>query len=413
MYAQKCLLAGMMMLGMLAGCGQDVPPVNPKARVDIPLTRTEQELADESTDFAFRFFRQVCGSETTKPNLFVSPFSASLCLAMVANGADGNTLAEMLTTLGFRADDHSIDDLNNYYQKLMTTLPDLDNTTQLSIANSIWVKQGFNILPDFVSINNKKFGASVTPLDFASPQAVATINKWCADNTNNLIPKVLDNIPQEARLFLINTLYFKGIWKSPFDKKDTRKGGFTRADGSRADVDMMQQTYEFSYVDRDTYSMVTLPYGNSAFSMTVLLPHEGVKVDEAIAGLTAAEWTEALNGMWTPEVDLKLPRFKMEYDRMLNDDMMALGMKDAFDGGQADFSRMSSTPLFLSMLKQSAYVNVDEAGTEAAAVTVGGMGVTSVMPPGRVTFHVDRPFAFFIKELSTGVILFMGRVNSL
>jgi serpin B len=222
---------------------------------------------------------------------------------------------------------------------------------------------------------------------------------------------VLDEIAEDARMFLINALYFKGTWKSPFEVKATRKEAFARADGSSGSVDMMGQTHSFDYAKGDDYAMVDLPYGNGAFSMVVVLPDKGVALDEMIASMTADAWAEALGTMGRAEVDLRLPRFRMEYNKDLVSDMMALGMRDAFSSHQADFSKMAKESLCLNMLKQLTYVSVDEAGTEAAAVTVGGMATTSV--PESVSFHVNRPFAFFIKEVSTGAILFIGRVNSL
>ncbi|MDR1003880.1 MAG: serpin family protein [Prevotellaceae bacterium] len=383
----------------------------PKERVDIVLTRTEQGLMDASTHFAFNFFRQVNASETPKTNFFVSPLSVSLCLSMVANGADGNTLAEMLNALGFYADTYTIDDMNSYHKKLVDALLDLDNTTRLAIANSIWLKEGFDVYDDFIHVNKQMYRAQVSELDFNSPDAVGTINRWCADNTNGLIKKVLQEISENARMYLINALYFKGIWKHQFKKSDTREEPFTNADGTQSTVNMMHQANDFTYYADDDLTMVNLPYGNGAFSMVVMLPEKGRSLDECIAALDAERWNEAR--FFSHPVDLKLPRFKLEYEKELNEDMRALGMKEAFDPLKADFSKMAAQPLFLNILKQLTYVNVDEEGTEAAAVTVAGVGVTSVGPGEPVQFYADRPFAFFIKEYSTGAILFMGKVTTL
>ncbi|MDR0895068.1 MAG: serpin family protein [Prevotellaceae bacterium] len=385
----------------------------PKERVDITLTRTEQGLLDASTSFAFDFFRQVNTSETKKPNFFISPLSASLCLSMIANGADHNTLSEMLRVLGFPADTYTIDDMNSYHKKLVEALLNLDNTTQLAIANSIWIKEGFGVYNDFINVNKQMYDAQVRELDFTSPNAVDIINRWCADNTNNLITDVLQEIPSNVRLYLINALYFKGIWKEKFKTENTRKEPFTNEDGKQSTIQMMSQEKRFPYYQDDNMAMVNLPYGNGAFSMVVMLPHEGKSLDACIQALTAEQWKAYNAQLYGCQIDLKLPRFKMEYDKDLKDDMKTLGLKDAFDPIEADFSQMAKESLYVSLLKQFTYLNVDEEGTEAAAVTIGGMGLTSIEPRESVPFHVNRPFAFFIKEHSTGAILFMGKVTEL
>lgn len=409
----KKTIAALSLLSILAACQSDGDSSpQPKERKDIVLTRAEQEMTDLGTDFAFRFFRQVCETETAKPNLFVSPLSASLCLSMITNGAAGNTMTEMKDVLGFS--DYSVEDMNSYNQKLVSALLDLDNTTRLGIANSIWIKQGFGVYDTFVDVNKKMYDAQVQELDFASPTAPGIINNWCAENTNNCITEVVKSVPDIMRLYLLNALYFKGIWKTQFDKSKTTDEPFTNSDGSQSTVKMMNiANGDFNYTANDYFSIAEFPYGNEAFSMVVLLPAEGKSLDECLPQLAGEHWQEWNNGMFGRKLDVKLPRFKLEYDKDLIKDMEAMGMKDAFIDGVADFSKMSDTSLFIGLLQQFTYVNVDEEGTEAAAVTVGGMGVTSVDPSLPMTFHVNRPFAFMIKEKSTGTILFMGRVTKL
>ncbi|WP_291528488.1 serpin family protein [Bacteroides sp. UBA939] len=410
----KKTIAALSLLGILAACQSDEnknPQPEPKPRKDISLTRAEQDLLDAGTDFAFRFFGQVCSTETEKPNVFVSPLSASLCLSMIANGASGNTLTEMQNVLGFPAASFSIDDLNNYNRKLTTALLDLDNTTQLGIANSIWVKQGFKVYDSFVDVNMRMYDACVQELDFESPTAKNVINQWCAEQTNNCIKEVIKVIPGDVRMYLINALYFKGIWKSQFRKSDTRQENFTNSNGIEQKVDMMNQTETFNYTHNNAFSIAEFPYGNEAFSMVVLLPAEGKTLDESLTELTCENWKEWNESLYSKELLVKLPRFNVKYDKSLIDDMVAMGMKDAFDI-KADFSKMSKEELFIGLLQQFTFVYVDEEGTEAAAVTIGGM-VTSVGPPTSVPFYVDRPFAFMIKEKSTGAILFMGKITEL
>lgn len=408
---KKTLLA-LVLLSTFAACQNDEggSSTDPKPRKDIPLSRAEAKLTDESTEFAFRFFKQVNGSEQKEPNWMVSPFSASLALGMITNGAAGNTLVEMQNTLGFSTS--SLDEMNAYNQKLTTALLDLDNTTQLGIANSIWIKQGFKIYDSFIEVNKKMYDAQVQNLDFTSPTAPDVINAWCAEKTNNCIDKVIEGIPEAMRIYLLNALYFKGIWTDKFDKSNTRPEQFTNEDGTSSQVQMMNQTGTFNFTTNDFFSIAEFPYGNEAFSMVVLLPVEGKTLDESLRDLTYDNWKAWNEGMVSHSLNVKFPRFELKYEKKLTEDMEAMGMMDAFISDKADFSAMSSAELFIGLLEQYTYIKVDEEGTEAAAVTVVG-GLTTSVPSNPDDFYMDRPFVFMIKEKSTGTILFMGKVTKL
>lgn len=409
-------LFGMMLLaGFLTGCSNDEGgDIRPKERKNIELSRSEQVMTEETTDFAFRFFQQVNLSETEQANWMVSPLSASMALGMITNGAGGNTLAEMKATLGFS--EASIDEMNAYYRRLLTELPDLDNTTQLGLANSIWIKEGFEVKAPFVDVNKQMYDAKVSNLDFSSPKALSTINNWCSDKTHGRITKVLEEIPESARMYLLNALYFKGIWKEDykFDKSKTQDEDFTNADGSIAKVKMMNQTNRYFFNYNDYFWMAEFYYGNGAYNMTVLLPDADRTLEECLEALTAENWKKWDAGWTYRDLIVKMPRFEISYKKDLIDDMWALGMKDAFNPLVANFSNISDKALFLGLLQQNTYLKVDEEGTEAAAVTVGGM-VESAAPPsaGPVPFHLNRPFVFMIREVSTGVILFMGKVTEM
>ena len=409
MIKKMMLVAGL--LGILAGCQNDEggSSKGPQPRKDIPLSRSEEQMTDESTDFAFRFFKQVNATEQKEPNWMISPLSASFALGMITNGAAGNTLTEMKETLGFST--ASLEEMNMYYRKLTDALLDLDNTAKLGIANSIWIKEGFKIRDTFTGVNREMYDAQVENLDFTSPTAPDVINAWCAEKTNNCITEVIKNIPSVARVYLLNALYFKGIWAEKFDKADTREEEFTNTDGSIAKVQMMNQTANFGFTGNEFFSVAEFPYGNEAFAMVVLLPAENKTLDESLAGLTYDNWKIWNKQLNSRELEVKFPRFELKYNKILKNDMTAMGIKDAFDA-KADFSAMSDDDLFIGLLEQHTYIKVDEEGTEAAAVTVSGF-ITSAGPGGGMRFHVNRPFAFIIKEKSTGTILFMGKVTKL
>lgn len=410
----KKTFAALSLLCIFAACqNEENPAPQPQPRKDITLTRAEQEMLDKGNDFAFRFFKQVCKTENKKPNLFISPLSASLCLSMVANGASGNTLKEMQATLGFS--DYSPAEMNAYNRKLTSALLNLDNTTQMGIANSIWIKQGFGVYDDFVDVNKKMYDAQVKELDFASPKAVDVINGWCAEKTKNCIKEVLKEIPDDARLYLLNALYFKGNWTTRFNNSDTAQEQFTNQDGSKSTVQMMNlDNKSFNYTENEWFGMAEFPYGNEAFSMVVALPAEGKPLEECLSQLTKEHWQEWNSRLSGTSLNVKLPRFELKYDKDLKEDMRALGMIDAFNGSVANFSKMSAADLFIGLLQQFTYVKVNEEGTEAAAVTIAGMYKNSIESSTQVKpFHVNRPFVFLIKEKSTGVILFMGKVEKL
>lgn len=378
------------------------------------FSNTEQQMTNESTDFAFRFFHQVNSSEKGQPNWLISPLSAGMALGMVTNGAEGNTLAEMKTTLGFSHE--SISEMNAYYHKLLTNLPKLDNSTRLGLANSIWIKKGFKVNRSFVKVNQRMYDAEVSTLDFSSPKAPATINDWCADKTNGLITEVIDNIMPTARMFLLNALYFKGIWKNgyEFEKENTENEQFSNADGSLSMVPMMNQKNRFAFCENEDFKIARFDYGNGTYSMTVLLPRGDLSLDNSLKSLTPENWRKWNDEMNNETLIVKFPRLEIEYNKELIKDFEALGMRDAFNGNVADFSNISSEGLYIGLLKQFTYMKVDEEGTEAAAVTVVGV-MKNAAPPRTAPkeFFLNKPFAFLITENSTGSILFMGKVTGL
>lgn len=407
MKTELLLLLGF--IALLTSCNNDEGGSNvAKERKDIVLSRTEEQLANESMDFAFRLFQQVNNTEK-QSNWMISPLCASIALGMMTNGAAGNTLEEMKTTLGFSNFD--LDGMNAYYKKLVAELLDLDNTTQLGIANSVWIKEGVPINETFIKVNQEMYDAEVSNLDFASPEAKSIVNNWCADKTNNTIKDVSSSLSANMKFTLINALYFKGIWEEKFEKTNTREETFTNADGSKSEVPMMNQKEHFLYAYNDDFHIAEFPYGNAAFSMVILLPYEGKTLDESLKNLTRENWEEWYSERYSRHLNVKFPRFEINYEKNLIEDLTSLGMKEAFDGNLADFSAMSSEKLDLNILNQFTYIKVDEEGTEAAATNIIGAD-TNIGPPNS-NFHVNRPFAFMIKEKSTGTILFMGKVTKL
>lgn len=405
----------------MAGCSEN----DAESQIEIPssedpielemftLTSEEEQVNTQTLDFSFRIFQQVCANDDSK-NVVLSPLSAEMLLALVCNGASDETRQQMLQVLGFEGLD--IDVLNRYNRLLLDKLPNIDNTTTLSLANGLWARQDFPFLPVYMETMDSVYDASVKNMDFNYPDAVCSeINHWCSDHTNGCIPKVLDSLSPDAVLILANALYFKGTWAEPFDESATREQDFTTPAGGKKKVMMMNDCSTMPYFKNEDFGAVTRSYGNGAFQMWLLLPHQGKDIDECVARLDDNAWYSLLHdgNQGRYEVNLKMPRFTVEYNRTLTDDLQQMGMTMPFSKSQAQFSFMTSKQVYLDFVKQFTYIKVEEKGTEAAAVTIGGLNeATSVgSEPQPFDFFLDRPFLFLITEYNTGSILFAGKIT--
>jgi serine protease inhibitor len=393
-------------LATLACSDSSGPGADPIDALPRQLTAAEQKLVAGSNSFAFDLFREVNNGQKSK-NVFISPLSASMALGMTANGAAGTTYDAMRSTL--RLGSASKAEVNEGYKSLIALLRGLDNTTDFRIANSIWYEKTFPFNAAFLSESKSFFDAEVAGLDFTSPSALTTINSWVNESTASKIPAILDNIDPAEVMFLINAIYFKSAWQSKFDKAQTVNAPFFAHDGTQATVPLMNQTATFKIGAGPSYTAVDLPYGNSAFTMTVVLPNQGVDVNAVAASLNEASWNTLTQGFAVQKTMLSLPKFKLTWTSVLNPELRALGMGVAFD--LADFTPMSprGKELIITKVIQKTFVDVNEEGTEAAAATSVGVGVTSAPPPIRV----DRPFIFVIRERLSGTILFIGKVTKL
>lgn len=381
-------------------------------RKDIALSRSQQEMVNENVKFAFSLFDKVNELETEKPNWIISPLSASIALSMTANGTANNSLNQIKDVLGFN--DFQMNEINSYYNTLTKELMAVDNTTRLALANSVWLHNDFQFYDSFVNTTEKMYDAEVRTLDLTDQSSLKVINNWCAKHTNGLIPTIFDELPNNLVFCLMNALYFKGVWKNEFDESDTTDETFTCANGRESKVKMMKQKRRHWYYNNESFALAKFPYGNGAFSMVVLLPNEEITLEESLQKFTADYWTESVN-LKEKLLKVSFPRFELEYETSLIEVMETLGIIDIFYSNKADFSQLSSSPLFVGLLKQKAYFKVDEKGAEAAAITAVG-GETSLPPVVTVKddeFNMNRPFAFLIMEESTGTILFMGKVTDL
>jgi serpin B len=329
-----------------------------------------------------------------------------MALGMTLNGANGETYDGMRAAL--RLDGMAEAEINQGYRDLIALLAGLDSRTEMRIANSIWGHSTLPIEPAFTEAGRTFFDAEVRTLDFASPEALAAINDWVSGKTNGRIPRLLDALSPDEVLFLINAIYFKGKWRNAFDAKDTGDGPFHGADGRDRAARLMWQKGDLRYDETEDYQAVDLLYGNGAFAMTVLLPKAGRTPVQLLAGLNPETWSALAGRFHEAEVTLTFPRFKLEYGRKLKNDLIALGMGIAF-GASADLYRIADVRpdrLYITRVDQKTFVEVNEEGTEAAAATAVGIGVTSA--PEAVEMKVDRPFVFAIRERLSGAVVFLG-----
>ena len=369
----------------------------------IVLTRAEEGINAGANAFGLNVFRTINASDKTD-DLFISPLSLSLALAMTSAGADGRTEAQMRSMLGFGEVTNA--EMAEYFRKMTEALLSLDPRTTLQIANAIWTDKGITLKKGFVSDVTKYYYSEANSADMSATATIDAINRWCSDHTNGKIPKILDYDSRGLAVLLVNALYFNGTWTTQFS--DTFEGRFRALSGAGVSTPMMRTTRDLRYSADKQWQMVQLPYGNGGFVMDLLLPVDEKGFEKAVRSLDADEWNALTGSLRTREVHLEMPKFKMEYEILLNDALESLGMTDAFTGA-ADFSKMSDTGLCIDFVKQKTYVDVNEKGTEAAAVTDIGMKATSVGPSQTVYFIADRPFVFAIREVSTGAIFFIGQ----
>ncbi|MCI0390049.1 MAG: serpin family protein [Acidobacteria bacterium] len=372
-------------------------------------TTIKSGIAQASNAFGFDLFQQL-QREAANKNVFFSPLSVSLALAMTYNGAAGETQKAMAHTL--KLGGMNLDELDRTSAELLTSLKSSDPKIDLAIANSLWARSGMRFKEDFLARNRQFFGAEVSTLDFNNPQSVATINRWVDTNTKGKINKIVDQIDPNQVMFLINAVYFKGQWQKQFEKKLTQTRPFHLLGGQQKQVPMMAQSGNYLYYRGDKFQAVSLPYGKGGVSLYLFLPDQGSSLDGLLKSLSIQKWDEWMNSFNDTPGDVKLPRFKLDYESTLNNALKALGMGVAFNANVADFSGMRpERDLFITEVKHKAIAEINEEGTEASAATSVGIGVTSIRPtPQRFTFIVDRPFLMAIRDSQTGAILFIGAV---
>ena len=404
-----CLI-GMVSLLIGTGCNSLDALLPDDGQSEPETVSINTNVVSANTRFGFDVFNEIRQTEQDK-NIFISPLSISIALAMALNGASGETEQAMTNALHLQGLDS--ESINVGYAALRGALETSDPKVPLTIANSLWARQDVPFNQDFLQRNNEYFGAEISTLDFMDPNTLTTINQWVNTNTNGKITKIIDEINSDLVLFLINAIYFKGTWQTEFDPAHTRDGTFHLATGDEKHVPMMTRTGDYPYYHNndDMFQAISIPYGDGQMSMYIFLPYRESDLNTFLESLNSESWENWIAQFHEIEIFLSMPKFKLEYEKTLNNPLQALGMEIAFAPGRADFSRMADLEalgknLYIGDVLHKAVVEVNEEGTEAAAVTSIGIRATSAPPE----FIVNRPFFFAIRDNETQTVLFMGTV---
>jgi len=368
--------------------------------------------AAKKDSFTVSFYKAMA-KQASNENLLVSPFSLHTALTMTYTGSVGKTRKEMGDTLGLTGQTDAR--LGQTYQKILGNLGSIGDTTQLDIASGLFANSRYKLNKKFLDTGRLSFRAGVQSLDFASPQAASTINKWALDKTHGKIDRVLDRTISSDALCLVNAVYFKGAWLKEFPLKHSEKDDFNLPDGSIKKVMFMRlKDGEFRYQEQNSFQAIKLPYRDGRTALYIFLPAKNTTLSKLESQLTDGNlrlWMSAFDDQ--PGV-LRLPRFRMENSHKLNNVLSSLGMPLAFTRGKADFSLMAaaSNEIYISSVFQKSFIDVNEKGTEAASATsvlMGGKGLYH-RPPEPFYMVVDRPFLFILRDDRTGATLFMGHI---
>ncbi|WP_057937224.1 serpin family protein [Algoriphagus resistens] len=380
------------------------------------LSLDENRLSESNTRFATNLFQQLVSNGDSK-NLFFSPYSIHQALAMAMNGNDGEVLEEFIQVL--QMEGMSLEEANQAVKDLTSFLLEVDPKVQLSIANGIWYKEGYEVRIPFKDAAKHYFSAEIAPLDVYDPNSVDIINHWIEKQTDNLIKDMLDIIPEDAVMYLVNAIYFKGDWTYNFPKENTRKEKFTLGNGQEILVDMMNlgESAGFKAYGTSEYTYLEIPYSSEQYSMGILINESG-NLSELYPHFTLENLTEWRSNPRDVNLILKMPKFKIDYriDNLSND-LQAMGLVRPFSFHKDNFTQLFSNPtddLKISRVIHQALIEVDEKGTEAAAATIVEVVETVSLPPDSTPtiFTLDRPFIFFIQEKHSGAILFMGKLEN-
>ena len=375
---------------------------------DLKPSEKSAKIIAADNQFGFELFQKLNASLNEPKNIMISPMSVSLALAMVYNGTAGNTKVQMEQIL--HKENMNSTDINQNYKELVAALISHDPRVELSISNAIFYRNSFSVKNDFITTNQNYYQAEVSGLDFTNTtQTLNTVNGWVNTKTKGKIDKIIEQVKSEDMMYLLNAIYFNGEWKYSFDSKETAGLTFTKEDKTMVQAPTMMIEKPFNYYIHSDFQLLEMPYGSGKYSMLIFLPETGRNTNDLISLMNAEKVNEWVQKMTEQKKKVFLPKFEFKFDNSLKDELFALGMTDVFNDSKANLSGISdAAKLIISEVMHKTYIKVDERGTEAAAVTGITVGVTSIGPD--ISFRVDHPFIFAIREKDTQAILFVGKV---
>ncbi|TXD53473.1 MULTISPECIES: serpin family protein [unclassified Polaribacter] len=378
---------------------------NEEVRTPFSAIEKNEDFIKSNHKFAFETFKKIAQDETEE-NFMISSVSLSLALGMAYNGAENDTKNAFEETLNYT--EFLPTETNNLNKEIIYHLSDNSQGSLFEIANSIWTEKTFAVKEDFIKINKEFYDAEVQSVDFSDPNSLQRINDWVNTKTRKKIPKILEELNPNLKMILLNALYFKSDWKYTFKEENTQELPFY-GETSTDNVQMMKFTNDLSFYQNDHFESIKLPYKNDKFSMTIFLPKENSTTLAITNLLTIENWQHWNENYFTIPVDLEMPKFKFSYEKKLNNPLSDIGLSVAFTDA-ANFAGMSDSPLKISFIIQKTFIEVDEKGTEAAAVTAIGMELTNIGSSNRIV-RLNKPFLYVITEKETGSICFLGKLG--
>ena len=404
----------MLMTLSLTGCsdsneGDIVIDMLPKTR-SIELTQEQKMFVIQNNEFALNLYKAISKDEAEDKSMIVSPLSATYLMGILNDGAAGKTAEEIITALGFGGKQS----VNEFCKTLLEQTPEVDPSVLLQTANCVVVneRQNIELKDQFVNDVSDYYKGEVMKLDFSSSSALKAVNDWSSKHTNGMIPKLMDQLKEDAALMLMNAISFKATWTDKFDEKDTQIETFTKENGTTQSVKMMHRHAIARVGEESDFYTLLLPYGSGdKWSMTIFLPKEGKMVSDVVNSIDMSKWSNYGYGSFSiRDVDIKLPRFENTYKADIKKALQKLGVESVFDTDKADLSLISKNKnLYVSKMEQTAAIEVNEEGTKTSAVTVAELGDSEFMVNGeKVLFYANQPFVYIIREASSGAIFFIG-----
>ena len=404
-------LATLMLISLLllvTGCGKESDSVSLISSNDVEFGKEDyKNIASRNNELGFKLFAET--SEGGNSNVFISPIGLYMVLSMLYNGAEGKTKQEIAKVL--HVEGMNVNELNKSNAWLQSKLQKESTLIEFNITNSIWVHNHFHFKSEFVKSNRKYFNATLEEINMNDQNSLKRINDWGKKSTNGKMDQIVNEpLSDDVVTMLINAIYFKGDWTYPFDKEHTEKQSFYLKDGTTKDVPLMVLNRKLAYFEHEIFQAVSLPYGDETMSMKVLLPKENYSLEELEDLFTMESWKQWSSAFHKKSGTILLPTFQLEYEANVNDFLISLGMPSAFSS-TANFSKMikEENSLAISEVKQKTFLEVNEEGTEAAAITSVTIAETSA-PVDSFFMKVNRPFIIVITDDETDTILFMGLI---